>query len=215
MGIASSLSVRLLRSQPFESVALDRLAENMHATSILKKEKLKRYFKSRILPVGCLAYSDALVFNSNFYDGLLPEEVLAVGAHEFNHMRKGHVARRLPRTVLPALILAVVVGYLSWVNDLDRGLFTVLTVVLSFLFFEVTSIYVNAKWFRQQETECDLSALEFVDGEAVISVLAKLSPQKTSKLMNRLSKILPHTHPTIEQRIQDVQAARGRLPISS
>lgn len=194
--------VRLLRAQPFEMQALDTLAESMKATSILKKNKLQRYYKSSILPIPCLAYSDALVFNSNYYQMLSPDEVLAIGAHEFNHIAKRHIAKRLPRTVLPAAVLAVVIGYLFLI-DSASFLYMASAVVLSFIFFLFCSYYVNAKWFRKQETESDLSAAEFVGAAAVISALATLRPQKTSLLF----KLLPHTHPTIEQRIQDIQAA--------
>ena len=198
----SSIMVRLLRAQPFEMQALDTLAESMKATSILKKNKLQRYYKSSILPIPCLAYSDALVFNSNYYQMLSPDEVLAIGAHEFNHIAKRHIAKRLPRTVLPAAVLAVVIGYLFLI-DSASFLYMASAVVLSFIFFLFCSYYVNAKWFRKQETESDLSAAEFVGAAAVISALAMLRPQKTSLLF----KLLPHTHPTIEQRINNVQAA--------
>ncbi|MGO8806601.1 MAG: M48 family metallopeptidase [Candidatus Bathyarchaeia archaeon] len=198
----SSIMVRLLRAQPFEMQALDTLAESMKATSILKKNKLQRYYKSSILPIPCLAYSDALVFNSNYYQMLSPDEVLAIGAHEFNHIAKRHIAKRLPRTVLPAAVLAVVIGYLFLI-DSASFLYMASAVVLSFIFFLFCSYYVNAKWFRKQETESDLSAAEFVGAAAVISALATLRPQKTSLLF----KLLPHTHPTIEQRINNVQAA--------
>ena len=198
----SSIMVRLLRAQPFEMQALDTLAESMKATSILKKNRLQRYYKSSILPIPCLAYSDALVFNSNYYQMLSPDEVLAIGAHEFNHIAKRHIAKRLPRTVLPAAVLAVVIGYLFLI-DSASFLYMASAVVLSFIFFLFCSYYVNAKWFRKQETESDLSAAEFVGAAAVISALATLRPQKTSLLF----KLLPHTHPTIEQRINNVQAA--------
>jgi hypothetical protein len=39
----------------------------------------------------------------------------------------------------------------------------------------------------------------------MISALARLRPQKTSWL----SKLIPHTHPNIEQRIHTVQAAEN------
>ena len=91
--------VRLLRAQPFEMQALDTLSESMKATTILKKDRFHRYYKSSILPIPCLAYSDALVFNANYYQMLSPDQVLAVGAHEFNHIAKRHIAKRLPRTV--------------------------------------------------------------------------------------------------------------------
>jgi len=202
MGLISSIMVRLLRAQPFEMQALDTLAERMKATSILKKDRFHRYYKSSILPIPCLAYSDALVFNSNYYQVLSPDEVLAVGAHEFNHIAKKHVAKRLPRTVLPAAALAVVIGYLFFINS-ATFLVNASAAVLSFFFFLFVSYYVNAKWFRKQETESDLSAVEFVNGTAMISALSRLLPQKTSWL----SKIIPHTHPTIEQRIHNIQAA--------
>jgi len=75
-------------------------------------------------------------------------------------------------------------------------------VVLSFFFFLFGSYYVNAKWFRKQETESDLRAIELVNGAAMISALSRLHPQKTSWR----SKLIPHTHPTIEQRIHKIQA---------
>ena len=201
MGLIGSIMVRLLKAQPFEMQALDTIAERMKATSILKKDRFHRYYKSSILPIPCLAYSDALVFNSNYYQMLSPDEVLAVGAHEFNHIAKKHIAKRLPRTVLPAAVLAVLIGYLFFISSASFG-FIASAVVLSFFFFLFGSYYVNAKWFRKQETESDLSSVEFVNGSAMISALARLRPQKTSWL----SKLIPHTHPTIDQRIHDIQA---------
>ena len=194
--------VRLLMAQPFEMQELDTLAESMKATSILKKDRSHRYYKSSILPIPCLAYSDALVFNSNYYQMLSPEEILAIGAHEFNHIAKKHIAKRLPRTVLPAAVLAFVVGYLFFIKSYSF-LFIASAMVLFFFFFLFGSYYVNAKWFRIQETESDLSAVEFVNGAAMISALAMLRPQKTSWF----SKLTPHIHPTIEQRIHNIQAA--------
>lgn len=216
MGLLSAFSVKLLKAQPFESEGLDKLAENMKATPILRKDKFRRYYKSSVLPVCCLAFSDALVFNSMFYEMLLPDEVLAVGAHEFNHIAKKHILKRLPRTVLPALALSIVIGYLTSANstvindiqlfiNFNRGLLIASTTVLSFLAFLIASFYVNSKWLTKQETECDLNAAEFVNGNAVMSALAK-TPHKVSSQESKLSKLLPHTHPSIEQRINDVQA---------
>ena len=202
MGLLSSIIVRMLRAQPFEMQALDTLAESMLATSILKKDRFHRYYKSSILPIPCIAYSDALVFNSNYYQMLSIDEVLAIGAHEFNHITKSHIAKRFPRTVLPAAVLAVLIGYLFFINSASF-LLIASAVVLSFFFFLFGSYYVNAGWFRKQETESDLRAVEFVNGAAMISALARLRPQKISWL----SKLIPHIHPTIEQRIRNIQAA--------
>lgn len=202
MGFIGSIMVRLLNAQPFEMQALDTLAERMKATSILKKDRAHRYYKSSALPTPCLAYSDALVFNSNYYQMLSPDEVLAVSAHEFNHIAKRHIAKRLYRTVLPSGMLALLTGYLFSVTSASL-LSIAWAVLLSFLIFLIGSYYVNAKWFRKQETESDLSAVEFVNGAAMITALARIRPQKTSWL----SKLMPHTHPTVEQRILNIQAA--------
>ena len=117
MGLLSSIMALLLRTQPFELHELDTIAENMQVTSILKKDRFHRYYKSSILPIPCIAYSDALVFNSNYYQMLSLDEILAIGAHEFNHIARRHIVKRLPRTVLPAAILAVLIGYLFFINS--------------------------------------------------------------------------------------------------
>ena len=202
MGLLSSIMALLLRTQPFELHELDTIAENMQVTSILKKDRFHRYYKSSILPIPCIAYSDALVFNSNYYQMLSLDEVLAIGAHEFNHIARRHIVKRLPRTVLPAAIFAVLIGYLFFINSFSF-LFITSAVVLFFFFFLFGSYYANAEWFRKQETESDLRAVEFVNGAAMISALARLRPQKTSWL----SKLIPHIHPTIEQRIHNIQAS--------
>jgi hypothetical protein len=202
MGLLSSIMVLLLKTQPFELHELDTIAENMQVTSILKKDRFHRYYKSSILPIPCIAYSDALVFNLNYYQMLSLDEVLAIGAHEFNHIERRHIVKRLPRTVLPAAILAVLIGYLFFINSVSF-LFITSAVVLAFFFFLFSSYYANAEWFRKQETESDLRAVEFVNGAAMISALARLHPQKTSWL----SKLIPHIHPTIEQRIHKIQAS--------
>ena len=177
MGLLSSIMVPLLRTQPFEMQELDTLAENMQATSILKKDRFHRYYKSSILPIPCIAYSDALVFNSNYYQMLSPDEVLAIGAHEFNHIAKRHIVKRLPRTVLPAAVLAVLIGYLFFINSVSF-LFIASAVIMSFFFFLFSSYYANAEWFRKQETESDLRAVEFANGAAMISALCETSSTK-------------------------------------
>ena len=216
MGIISSIMVKLLRAQPFESEDLDELAETMKANPILKRDRFRRYYESQFLPMACVVYSDALVFNSNYYHMLLPEEILAVGAHEFNHVAKNHAVKRIPRTFLPAAIIAVLTGYLFFVNsdltnnfqtffNIDKGLVIAFSVIFSLLFFSAISFYVNGKWLRSKETECDLSAVEFANGNSMVSALEKLRPNKNSVLEGKLSKLMPHTHPTIEERINCIQ----------
>jgi Zn-dependent protease with chaperone function len=211
--------VKLLGGQPFESEALDRLAETMKATPVLNKGALSRYYKVRSFYGGCVSYQDALVFDAKYYDSLTPDELLAVGAHEYNHIIKTHVIKRTARLLLPTLVIAALIGYLVANNyalissipilsNLNRGLFSALATGLSLLLVLDACFYLNASWLRQQETECDLSAVEFANGEAMISALVKfrkLHPRKNWDV--KLSKLMPQTYPTLEQRIKNIQMA--------
>ena len=212
--------VRLLRAQPFESETLDRLAETMKVTPILKKEKLGRYYKRAPFARGCASYPDAILFDAKYFDMLSPNEVLAVGAHEFNHIKKKHPVKTMNRTLLPAILIGVLIGgfsiinYLavqtlgSLLNNLDRLTNIASPPVLIALFVLVVSFYFNSKLFRQQETECDLSAVEYADGEAMISALIKFRKRFPKLSLDaKLSKLMPHTYPTHEQRKIDIQIA--------
>ena len=75
---------------------------------------------------------------------------------------------------------------------------------LSFFVVYLVGLYVNASWCRQQETNCDLSAVEFLNGEAMISALNKLNNLHPRKII-RIEKALPQLYPTLEQRINDIR----------
>lgn len=173
----------------------------MQTNEILKREKLERYFRVKSHPQGAIAFFNAIIFDSKFLDALLPEELLAVGAHEFNHMIEGHGVKRLARVVcIPAAISALTVPIFV--------LYSSPVGVSFFLLFALwASLYLNANWLRQQETQCDLCAVKYADGEALISALIKhrkLRPRKANRLE---VKLLPKTYPTLEQRISDIRAA--------
>ena len=222
MGIISCIMVRLYKAQPFESEALDRLAEAMKVTPILKRGKLLRYYLVRPFARGVISYPDAVVFDAKYYGMLDSDELLAVGAHEFNHIIKKHVVKRLSRTVLPAIIIAILVGCLTIIkpdlanaipffSNLDKVVFSELATALSFVIVLVGFSIVNARWFRQQETECDLSAVEFANGEAMISALKKFRKRyPKSSWDNKLSKLILQTYPTQEKRIMDIQSAMDK-----
>ena len=193
--------LRLFKAKPFESEALDRLAETMKVTPILKRGKLERYYKAAPFARGCISYPDAILFDAKYFDMLSADEVLAVGAHEFNHIIKKHVPKRIIRLLLPATIIVALIGFLATINaalsnsatvlsNLDANNFSGLAIFFAFVFF--ACYYINAGWFRQQETECDLSSVEFANGEAMISALVKFRTRfPKSSFDTNLSKVLP------------------------
>jgi Zn-dependent protease with chaperone function len=205
LGFFGYLFSRLFKAEPFTSESLDGLAEAMKVSKILKRDKFDRYYRSRFLMQGCVASFDRVVFDGRYLDMLLPDELLAVTAHEFTHLNQRHGWKRFVRLLMPALIigaLTVLLGYYSWVNyvsSLVAGLVVTFSSMIALSFF-------NAKWQRQQETDCDLSSLKIDKGEAMMSALAKMSSIRPRGCLDiKLAKFLPQSYPTFEQRINNIQ----------
>jgi Zn-dependent protease with chaperone function len=216
LGIISWLIMKASKGKPFQSESLDALAETMHVTKILRKSKLDRYYKTQTVRGGLSSF-DRIFFDAKYFDILLPEEVLAVGAHEFTHLNQRHGLKRFWRMLAPALIIGAVVGISVFFNHalidvvpffINLGL--VLSSFAAGLFVTfccmIVGLYVNAKWLRQQETECDLSSVKLVNGEAMISALIKLNNLRPRK-MTRFDRLLPQLYPTLEQRINAIRTA--------
>jgi len=222
MGIARLALARLLFSaQPFTSESLDKLAQTMAVNTTLKKGKNARYYLAKGNPSGATALPNGtIVFDKKYYQMLTPEERLAIGAHEFNHLVKKHARKKLFRIVVPSLVIPVVVILLTSALGTTFHLFEIssysvmsgIATVFSFLFALVGSCYLNAPWQRRQETECDMSAVQFGYGEAMITALIKLRERfPKSKWDIKLSKFFPRTYPTIEQRIQNIRQANASV----
>ena len=217
MGILSALLSRLLKASPFPSESLDNLADAMQVTKILRAKKLKRYYNVGFLAVGGMAFLDRIFFDSRFLQLLLPDELLAVAAHEFTHLKKKDGTKKFFRLTAPAAIVGALMGFLAYSNfaSIDSipfvgSLGEVVSSLFATIFFGffalVAGLYVNAKWLRQQETECDLSSVKFLNGEPMIQALIKLNNLRPRR-MTRLERLLPKIYPTIEQRINNINEA--------
>jgi Zn-dependent protease with chaperone function len=189
----------------------------MQVTKILRAKKLERYFSVGFLSVVGMAFLDRVFFDSTYLRVLLPDELLAVGAHEFTHLKKRHGTKKFFRLTLPASIVGVLTGLFVFFNfslivpiPLIGGLGQVasglLAAVLFGFFALVAGLYVNAKWLRSLETECDLSSVKFLNGESMIEALIKINNLRPRR-MPRLERWLPKVYPTIEQRINDIRVA--------
>jgi Zn-dependent protease with chaperone function len=189
----------------------------MQVTKILRVDKLERYFNVGFLAVGGMAFLDRIFFDSRFLQVLLPDELLAVAAHEFTHLRNKHGTKKFFRLTVPAAIVGALIGLFVFFSF---SIFTLIPVVgslgnivsglLAAIFFGffalVAGLYINAKWLRQKETECDLSSVKFLNGEPMIQALIKLNNLRPRR-MPRLERWLPKVYPTIEQRINDIHTA--------
>jgi Zn-dependent protease with chaperone function len=189
----------------------------MQVTKILRVDKLERYFNVGFLAVGGMAFLDRIFFDSRFLQVLLPDELLAVAAHEFTHLKKRHGTKKFFRLTVPAAIVGILMGLLIFFNfsivttiPIIGSLGNVISGLLAAIFFGffalVAGLYINAKWLRSQETECDLSSVKFLNGEPMIQALIKLNNLRPRR-MPRLERWLPKVYPTIEQRINDIHTA--------
>ena len=189
----------------------------MQVTKILRVDKFERYFNVGFLAVGGMAFLDRIFFDNAYLGTLSPEELLAVGAHEFTHLKKRHGTKKFFRLTVPAAIAGFLIGFFAFshfasidsiplVGSLGKNAFSLFS-AFSFGFLALVSgLYVNAKWLRQLETECDLSSVKFLNGEPMISALIKLNNLRPRR-NTRLERLLPKVYPTIEHRINEIRIA--------
>ena len=215
-GLISSL-IKVTKNVPFQSDSLDVLAEVMHVTKILKRSKLDRYYKAPSLLQGGMAFLDRIFFDAKYFETLLPDEVLAVGAHEFTHLTQRHGIKKFLRLMLPPIMIGVAAGlivisnftlisHFPFIVDWGKIDDSLLVGLLFFFFSYLVGLNVNAKWCRRQETNCDLSSVQFLNSEAMAQALIKLNNLRPKRI-TRLDRLLPKLYPTLEERINDIRTA--------
>ena len=218
LGFLSSIITQYLGASPFQSDQLDKLADAMQIPEILQQDRLKRYFRVSFLQDGCLSYIDRIFFDAEYLNALLPEELLAAGAHEFTHIKERDGRKLFYRIFGFAIAIAFLIGCIVFVDfellkpllffsNSGKGVSSLFAGALSYLPAWLVSFYVNAKWNRQRETESDRNAVTFANGEAMISALTKLSKLHPKKAKRFKSRFLPLTYPTLDQRINDIRSA--------
>jgi len=208
--ILCSLICRLMKAVPFCSESLDSLAECMNVINILKNKKCQRYYGVPNLTYYAMPFAGIVLFDTNLLHELQPDELLAVGAHEFTHIIKKHTTKRFLRIYLLPVVICLILLYVVLIHLGLPAIF-----VAPPVFLLVASFYINANWSRQEETECDLATVEFGYGEAMISALNKISnlhAVNEKSLLYRLlyspiCRLIPKNHPTFKQRISDIQKA--------
>ena len=164
-----------------------------------------------------MAFLDRVFFDSTCLQVLLPDELLAVGAHEFTHLKKRHGIKKFFRLTVPAAIVGVLMGLFLFFNfsliapfPIIGSLGQIVTGLVAAVFFGffaiVAGLYVNAKWLRSLEIECDLSSIKFLNGELMIQALIKINNHRPRR-MPHLERWLPKVYPTIEQRLNNIHTA--------
>jgi STE24 endopeptidase len=158
-----------------------------------------------------------IVFFDTLLEGLEPEEIEAVLAHEVGHFRKKHITKQIAlRSILSLLGLALL-GWLmrqAWFfaglglsqPSMAGALLLFLLVVPLFTFF-LTPIL--AALSRKHEFEADAFAAEQADASSLVSALVKLYKDNASTLTpDPLYSAFHDSHPPAPVRIAELTASR-------
>jgi Zn-dependent protease with chaperone function len=120
--------------------------------------------------------------------------------------------KKLGRLLLPAIIIGSIIAIIVFsnfalfnfpFNTFDKNMSSLGAGVFSCFVALIGSFYVNAKWLRQQETDCDLSSVRFLNNGSMASALIKLNNLRPRKI-TRLDRFFPKLYPTLDQRINAI-----------
>ena len=162
-----------------------------------------------------LGKNKRIVFFDTLLDGLAPEEVEAVLAHELGHFRRNHVRKRLALMMGFSLAGLALLGWLvgkAWFYtglgvqspSLHVALVLFLLVVPVFTFFIQP---LMAKFSRRHEYEADDYAAELASGPALIRALVKLYTENASTLTpDPLYSAFHDSHPPAPLRVAHLSA---------
>ncbi|MGD0477736.1 MAG: M48 family metalloprotease [Nitrososphaerales archaeon] len=200
----------------FESVELDALAERMGVLGLLGSTKFGRYFKSKSR-ISAISFGSRIIFGLNCWNRLNEEQRLALGAHEFVHIKERDSQRKVRRLLVPSLIAAVLTFllWLSFVHSIPLNLavlsFGLVLALIAWLVTLALAIGVNARWNRKIELRCDTTAASYVDGEVLIGALEVCDSMVSKKVKNSWTyRLTAKTYPTQEERVEAIRKVIGQ-----
>lgn len=162
-----------------------------------------------------LGKNKRIVFFDTLLEGLAPEEVEAVLAHELGHFRRNHVRKRLVIMMGFSLAGLALLGWLierSWFYT-GLGVHTPSLHVALVLFLMVAPVFtffiqpVMSQFSRRHEYEADDYAAELASAAALIRALVKLYTENASTLTpDPLYSAFHDSHPPAPLRVAHLSA---------
>lgn len=152
-------------------------------------------------------------------DGLLeylPEEIVAIMAHEIGHYKKRHIWKLAAlHTVLIFLGLFILSRVLSWYCGFcglelsEAGTLPVFIAVFSL--WQLVIMPLTNGFSRRCENEADLFALENADNLAFASALKRLAAENLAVMeVNRFIEIFLYSHPATGKRVALAENYKAR-----
>lgn len=155
----------------------------------------------------------------NLVENYTEEEIAAVFAHELGHFKHGDTAKLTVYNLLTMGVLTLMIAAFALVPQisLDYGFtevsFAFAVCALSGVLLSpvMTVLGIPSAFLgRRYEYRADRMAVELGFGEAMISVLKKLSRDNFAELEpHPVIVALEHNHPTVGQRIEAIKRGEG------
>ncbi len=155
-----------------------------------------------------------VVLYDTLIDELTEEEIVAVLAHEVGHYKKRHTLRSM-------VVSVIQLGVLFWLFSLcvnnaalsealggDRAYFQLGLIAFVILYSPVNLILgvgMNV-WSRSNEYEADAFAVQYYEGDYLVSGLKKISVKSLSNLTpHPLYECIYYSHPSLLKRIDAIK----------
>ena len=155
-----------------------------------------------------------VVLYDTLIDELTEEEIVAVLAHEVGHYKKRHTLRSM-------VVSVIQLGVLFWLFSLcvnnaalsealggDRAYFQLGLIAFAILYSPVNLILgvgMNV-WSRSNEYEADAFAVQYYEGDYLVSGLKKISVKSLSNLTpHPLYECIYYSHPSLLKRIDAIK----------
>lgn len=159
-----------------------------------------------------------IVFFDTLLDGLAPQEVEAVLAHELGHFKRRHILKMLIVTALLSLAGLALLGWLSQQPWFYTGLGVqqqspALALALFMLVLPVFGIFFQpllSAFSRRHEFEADDYAAEQASAEDLVNGLVKMYRDSASTLTpDPLYSAFHHSHPPAPVRVAHLSSKMG------
>jgi Zn-dependent protease with chaperone function len=200
------------RLEPFDSAELDELAGRMGVLGKLNRRQ--RYFFARSR-YSAFSFPGGVAYGKAYWNSLDAGERIAIGAHEFSHMRNDDVRKRQVRILLPGLAIMIILASV-WIYYIlpymaDSVLLAAVGLVSLVLALSGSLLLLgalNAPWRRRTELNCDIEAARYADGEDLISALELWEGGVSQKARRKMRyRVQSSFYPSLSQRVEAIRKA--------
>jgi STE24 endopeptidase len=187
----------------------------INVSKVLRMDASKRSTHTNAYFTG-IGRTKRIILFDTLIQNMVPDEILAVLAHEIGHWKRRHLLKGLALTQLASLVLlfcayrAMISPFISHLFGIAVDTLPAKAVIVAFL-FSIISFFLKPAmngFSRMLEREADRVSCELTGkGETMVRVLVKLSKDNLSNLFpHPLYAFFTYSHPPVLERIGYIRA---------